>query len=324
MPKRARDEAGAEGRRPVTTGAHLFVVTKGEQQAGGVGGIVRDAAVWGGRAVIEGTRIPVFVIVDQFAASGTIAGVLDAYPELKPAAVIHHGVDTSQFSFHEKPDDYVCYLGRFTPGKGPIAAIAAARALGLRLMLAGPPNDYFHQKVEPLLDGTREAVRNWLVRLGWSHGDQEIFSREEIAELFSLEEVGRSAAQVDEGKLVWLNQHWLRALPRERLLEAAAPFLAEVAGGPVAPTPELARLVDLLRERSRTLRELAERARFALVETLSFDEAAVRKHLTPDASAPLRALRARLADLGDWSEPALSDFFQRQLLAALQESGGDR
>jgi glycosyltransferase involved in cell wall biosynthesis len=75
------------------------------------------------------------------------------HPELKPAAVIHHGVDTSQFSFHEKPDDYVCYLGRFTPGKGPIAAIAAARALGLRLMLAGPPNDYFHQKVEPLLDG---------------------------------------------------------------------------------------------------------------------------------------------------------------------------
>ena len=108
MPKRARDEAGAEGMRPVTTGAHLFLVTKGEHQAGGVGGIVRDAAVWGGRAVIEGTRIPVFVIVDQFDASGTIAALLDVYPELKPADVHvalayaeldHEGVDRDRQTY---------------------------------------------------------------------------------------------------------------------------------------------------------------------------------------------------------------------------------
>jgi len=155
-----------------------------------------------------------------------------------------------------------------------------------------------------------EAVRNWLVRLGWSHGDQEIFARDEIAELFSLDEVGRSAAQVDEAKLSWLNQHWLKTLPRERLLEAAAPFLEEVAGAPVAATPELALLLDLLRERSRTLRELAERARFALVEKLSFDEAAARKHLTAEAAVPLAALRERLASLADWSEPALEREFE--------------
>jgi glutamyl-tRNA synthetase len=155
-----------------------------------------------------------------------------------------------------------------------------------------------------------EAMLNYLARLGWSHGDQEIFSRDEIAELFALEEVGRSAAQVDEAKLGWLNQHWLKALPRERLLEAAAPFLAEVAGGPVAPTPELGLLLDLLRERSRTLRELAERARFALVETLSFDEAAVRKHLTAESAGPLAALRDRLASLDEWSEPAIEREFE--------------
>jgi len=155
-----------------------------------------------------------------------------------------------------------------------------------------------------------EAVRNWLVRLGWSHGDQEIFARDEIAELFSLDEVGRSAAQVDEAKLSWLNQHWLKTLPRERLLEAAAPFLEELAGAPVAATPELALLLDLLRERSRTLRELAERARFALVEKLSFDEAAARKHLTAEAAVPLAALRERLASLADWSEPALEREFE--------------
>ena len=160
-----------------------------------------------------------------------------------------------------------------------------------------------------------EALRNWLVRLGWSHGDQEIFSAEEIVALFDLGEVGRSAAQVDEAKLLWLNQHWLKTLPRSRLLEAAAPFLAEAAGGPVAVTPELELLVDLLRERSRTLRELAERARFFLCEAVAFDEAAARKHLTAEAAAPLAALRDRLAALDDWTEPALEREFEAVRLA---------
>src|SRR5258708_35727243 len=59
-----------------------------------------------------------------------------SFPEFPPAAVIHHGVDPAQFTFRAEPDDYVCYLGRFTPGKGPLQAIAAASALGLRLVLA--------------------------------------------------------------------------------------------------------------------------------------------------------------------------------------------
>lgn len=76
-----------------------------------------------------------------------------AYPHLRPAAVIPHGVDISQFSFRPQPEDYVCYLGRFVSGKGPCQAIAAARALGLRLLMAGPPNPYFREKVQPLVDG---------------------------------------------------------------------------------------------------------------------------------------------------------------------------
>jgi glycosyltransferase involved in cell wall biosynthesis len=75
------------------------------------------------------------------------------FPHLKPVAVIHHGVDASQFTFRESPDDYVCYLGRFTRGKGPRVAIAAARALGVRLVLAGPWNDYFAKEIQPLVDG---------------------------------------------------------------------------------------------------------------------------------------------------------------------------
>jgi glycosyltransferase involved in cell wall biosynthesis len=75
------------------------------------------------------------------------------YPHLRPAAIIPHGVDISQFSFREKPDDYLLYLGRFTSGKGPIQAIEAARACGLRLLMAGPENPYFREKIKPLIDG---------------------------------------------------------------------------------------------------------------------------------------------------------------------------
>ena len=77
------------------------------------------------------------------------------YPELQPAAVIPHGVDVSQFQFQSDPDDYVCYLGRFTSGKGPCQAIETAKALGLKLLLAGPENAYFREQVQPLIDGKR-------------------------------------------------------------------------------------------------------------------------------------------------------------------------
>lgn len=75
------------------------------------------------------------------------------HPELKPCAVIPHGVDVADFAFQAEPDDYICYLGRFVSGKGPIQAIQAAQALGLRLRLAGPENAYFREKVKPLVDG---------------------------------------------------------------------------------------------------------------------------------------------------------------------------
>jgi glycosyltransferase involved in cell wall biosynthesis len=75
------------------------------------------------------------------------------FPSLRPVAVIHHAVDASQFTFQPQPEDYVCYLGRFMPGKGPLDAIAAARRLGLRLILAGPKSEYFEREVKPHVDG---------------------------------------------------------------------------------------------------------------------------------------------------------------------------
>lgn len=76
-----------------------------------------------------------------------------AHPQLQPAAVVLHGVDVTQFTFREKPDDYILYLGRFTSGKGPLLAIKTAQTLGLRLLMAGPENPYFREKIKPLVDG---------------------------------------------------------------------------------------------------------------------------------------------------------------------------
>ncbi len=84
------------------------------------------------------------------------------YPHLHPAAVIHHGVDSSQFTFRPQPQDYLCYLGRFTWGKDPSAAIAAAQALGLRLLLAGPADEYYREHVEPLVDGKSVEYIGWV------------------------------------------------------------------------------------------------------------------------------------------------------------------
>jgi glycosyltransferase involved in cell wall biosynthesis len=85
-----------------------------------------------------------------------------AFPELKPAAVIHHGIDPERFTFQPEPEDYVCYLGRFIPEKGPLAAIAAARALGIRLVLAGQANPYFERHVKPHVDGRTVEYAGYL------------------------------------------------------------------------------------------------------------------------------------------------------------------
>jgi glycosyltransferase involved in cell wall biosynthesis len=75
------------------------------------------------------------------------------FPDVAPRDVIHHGLAMEQFTFRETPADYLCYLGRFTPGKGPVAAIEAARRLGITLRMAGPADDYFRAAVQPHVDG---------------------------------------------------------------------------------------------------------------------------------------------------------------------------
>jgi glutamyl-tRNA synthetase len=145
-----------------------------------------------------------------------------------------------------------------------------------------------------------EAMVNWLVRIGWSHGDQELFSRDEIRALFDLAEVHRSSARADPAKLDWINQQVLKERPRDRLVAELLPYFAS-AGTPVEASESLGALVDLLRERSKTLVEMVERARwFAIADdALAYDEVAVRKHWQPATRPALEALATAL----DKAEP---------------------
>jgi glutamyl-tRNA synthetase len=148
-----------------------------------------------------------------------------------------------------------------------------------------------------------------LVRLGWSHGDQEVFSRREICDLFDLSAVHRSSAQIDLAKFSWLNQHYLKEMPRDELIQRLLPFLESAVDGKVEVTEGLAQLVDLLRERSKTLREMAQQARFLVCDAISYEEKAARKHLKPEAAPVLRDLRRALDDLASWTVTSIEGAF---------------
>jgi glutamyl-tRNA synthetase len=163
-----------------------------------------------------------------------------------------------------------------------------------------------------------EAMRNWLVRLGWSHGDQEIFSAEEIVAHFDLAHVGRAGAQADLAKLAWLNQHYIKSRSAESLFAAASPFLAAVAGREVARDATLDKLLDLLRERASRLDELADKARFALVDEIEIEPAAADKHLAAAALVPLEKLIEALEALPSWDLASLEAAFE----TACREAGG--
>jgi glutamyl-tRNA synthetase len=155
-----------------------------------------------------------------------------------------------------------------------------------------------------------DALVNYLVRLGWSYGDQEIFGRAELTEKFSLENVGKAAGVYNAEKLEWVNFQYLKAMPVEELAEAVKPFIA-AKGCPIPGDDAwLARMVATLRERAKTLVELVDAAQFYLSPTVSIDEAAARKFLKPDVAEPLRVLRGALAALAPWNTETLHACFE--------------
>jgi glutamyl-tRNA synthetase len=139
-----------------------------------------------------------------------------------------------------------------------------------------------------------EALVNYLARLGWSHGDQEIFSREELIRHFDLAQVGSAGAVFDQAKLEWLSGHWLRHSPADRLATDLVPFL-EQANLPV-PSDRgwLARVAESLKERARTFIEMVEMGRFYFAAPTGYDPEAVAKFFTPESLPRLALLIKRL------------------------------
>lgn len=143
-----------------------------------------------------------------------------------------------------------------------------------------------------------EAMVNFLARLGWSHGDQEIFSREELIQYFDLDGIGQSPSVFDEQKLLWLNREWMRRIPVPALAELLKEFLVwEGVAVPeqveALPQATLHRAVELFRDRSRTLVELAHTARMLFPGELAVPEDA-RELLRPELAGPFLALAQAL------------------------------
>lgn len=149
-----------------------------------------------------------------------------------------------------------------------------------------------------------DAMVNYLARLGWSHGDQEVFSRRELVELFRIEDVNRKASRFDTEKLKWLNQHYLREGDRDQAVAELA-WHMERAGLNPAAGPQLNDLLSVQAERFDTVVELVEQSRPFYLDFDNYDAGAAKKHLRPVAAEPLRALQQRLEALPDWSPEAL-------------------
>jgi glutamyl-tRNA synthetase len=149
-----------------------------------------------------------------------------------------------------------------------------------------------------------EALLNYLVRLGWSHGDKEIFSREEMIELFDLKDCNRAASGFNTDKLIWVNQHYMKTLDPAYVATHLAWHMKE-QGINVENGPALEDIVKIQADRVKTLKEMAQISRYFYEDFTELDAGAVKKHLRPVVKAPLLLVKEKLAALTDWSPAAI-------------------
>ena len=161
-----------------------------------------------------------------------------------------------------------------------------------------------------------EAMINYLVRLGWSFGDQEVFSIAELIEKFDFDHVQKSSAVFNPDKLLWMNAHYIQHSDPKRIAGLLQPFLEQAGLGAEArarPEGWMEKLIVAFQERSKTLAEMATAATLYLKDELTFDEAAVKKFLTPAVAPALEKLTARIEASADFSRTALEGTFKRVL-----------
>ena len=154
-----------------------------------------------------------------------------------------------------------------------------------------------------------EALLNYLVRLGWSHGDQEIFSIDEMINLFEIENVQRSAASFDREKLLWLNQHYIKTSDSVHIARHLSPHMGQLNVDP-ATGPPLVDVVEALRERAKTLVEMAESSAVYYRGFDRYEEKDATKFLKPEISGALADLRKRFARVLNWTAEAIHQVIQ--------------
>ncbi len=159
-----------------------------------------------------------------------------------------------------------------------------------------------------------EALLNYLVRLGWSYKDQEIFTVPQMVELFDLESVNSSPSTFNTEKLLWINQQHIQTTDIDNLVSHLTPFMEE-KGLDVSQGPALSKIADLLRERARTLIEMADGATYFYQDFTEFEAGAAKKHLRPVAEEPLRLVQQKFAALSDWKTETIH--------AAIQEAASE-
>jgi glutamyl-tRNA synthetase len=150
-----------------------------------------------------------------------------------------------------------------------------------------------------------EALLNYLARLGWSHGDQEIFSSDELINFFEIKDIHRAPAAFDTDKLLWLNQHYIKTGNRQHVVEELAWHMQRLEID-TSQGPALEKLLEAQCERAKTLVELAEKSRYFYLN-VEYDAQAVKQHLTQDALLPLTAIRDALKNLSTWEKTAIHE-----------------
>ncbi|MEN8262645.1 MAG: glutamate--tRNA ligase [Nitrospirota bacterium] len=158
-----------------------------------------------------------------------------------------------------------------------------------------------------------EALINYLVRLGWSYGDQEIFTGEELIKYFSFENVGKAAAVFNPEKLLWLNSQYIINSSSEKLAELVMPFLIKegiVAEGESPDRAWLSRAIDTLKERSKTLIELAGSLRYYIAEEIEYDAKAKKKFLNEKSRDLLVELKEGMSSMDEFTEEEIEKLFR--------------
>jgi glutamyl-tRNA synthetase len=161
-----------------------------------------------------------------------------------------------------------------------------------------------------------DAFINYLARLGWSFGDQEFFTKSELIEKFTLDNIGRSAGIFDTEKLLALNADHIQASKPSDLVVPLTPFFNEL-GFDIEAGPHIERIIQTLQPRSKTLKDMAQDALFYLQDSIVYDEKAAKKFLKPAALKPIEILIGELEKAADFSESALEEVFK----AVMEQTG---